>query len=45
VAVIGVKTFDDVWRTAKGLELLGPRHFGFDIDYVPIEELARIKSG
>jgi len=41
VAVIGIKTLDDIWRTAKGLELLGPRHFGFDIDYVPIEELAR----
>lgn len=25
------------WRTAKGLEVLGPRYFGFDVDYTPIE--------
>ncbi len=30
---------DPVWRTARGLELAGPRHFGYDLDYVPIEEL------
>ena len=27
------------WRTPRGLELLGPGHFGFDVPYVPIEEL------
>jgi DUF917 family protein len=27
------------WRTPKGLELFGPRHFGLDFDYVPVEEL------
>jgi uncharacterized protein len=42
VAVVGLPPLDPAWRTPKGLELLGPRHFGFDIDYVPIEE--RIKS-
>ena len=26
------------WRTPKGLELVGPRYFGYDIDYVPVEE-------
>jgi len=25
------------WRTAAGLALGGPRHFGYEIDYVPIE--------
>jgi DUF917 family protein len=30
---------DPAFRSARGLELAGPRHFGFDIDYVPIEEL------
>jgi hypothetical protein len=25
-------------RTPRGIEVLGPRHFGFDIDFVPIEE-------
>lgn len=29
----------DVWRTMKGLELFGPKHFGFNIDYVPVENL------
>ena len=28
-----------LWRTTRGLELLGPRHFGFPLDYVPIETL------
>jgi DUF917 family protein len=31
----------DVWRSSKGLELFGPRHFGFDYDYVPVEELVK----
>ncbi len=31
----------EVWRTRKGLELFGPRHFGFDYDYVPVEELVQ----
>jgi DUF917 family protein len=29
---------DDRWRTPAGLELAGPRYFGYDIDYVPVEE-------
>jgi DUF917 family protein len=41
VAVIGRKAHE-VHRTEKGIELLGPRHFGFDLDYVPIEE--RVKE-
>ena len=44
VAVIGVKTLDQAFRTARGLELMGPRHFGFDVDYVPIEELVVTQS-
>jgi hypothetical protein len=27
-----------VWRTPRGLETAGPRAFGFDIPYVPVEE-------
>jgi DUF917 family protein len=30
---------DPIWRTERGLELGGPRHFGYDFDYVPVEEL------
>jgi len=37
VAVIGMKG-QEKFRTAKGLEVLGPKHFGFDIEYIPIEE-------
>lgn len=25
----------EVWKTPKGLEIFGPRHFGLDVDYVP----------
>ena len=38
VALIGWPN-SPLWRTAKGIEVFGPRHFGFDFDYVPIEEL------
>ncbi len=31
---------DPVWRTEKGLALTGPRAFGYDFDYLPVEELA-----
>ncbi len=41
VAVVGRKAHE-VHRTLKGIEVLGPRHFGFDSDYVPIEE--RVKQ-
>lgn len=27
-----------VWRTPRGLETVGPRAFGYDFDYVPVEE-------
>ncbi|MFQ5886918.1 MAG: DUF917 domain-containing protein, partial [Anaerolineae bacterium] len=37
VAVVGRKAHE-VHRTKGGIEVLGPRHFGFDLDYVPIEE-------
>jgi len=40
VALIGYDT-SPMWRTPKGIEVFGPRHFGFDFDYVPIEQLQR----
>lgn len=40
VAVIAVPPLDPRWRSEKGIELLGPRAFGFDIDYQPVERLA-----
>lgn len=26
-------------RTREGIEMFGPRHFGYDLDYAPVEEL------
>jgi DUF917 family protein len=31
---------DPVWRTPAGLAVAGPRAFGYEFDYVPVEELA-----
>lgn len=36
VAVIALKAID-VFKTEKGIDILGPRAFGFDYDYSPIE--------
>ncbi len=30
-----------VWRTARGLELFGPRRFGLNYEYIPVEELVK----
>jgi DUF917 family protein len=38
VVMVGIPN-SPLWRTPKGIEVMGPRHFGFDFDYVPIEEL------
>ena len=42
VMVVGLKCFH-LWRTEKGIELVGPRYFGVDSDYIPLEE--RCKGG
>jgi DUF917 family protein len=31
----------EIWRTPKAISMLGPRYFGFDDEYVPIEVLQR----
>jgi len=36
VVVIGIAC-QPIWRTDAGLALAGPKHWGYDIDYVPIE--------
>lgn len=38
IVIVGVPA-PPQWRSEKGIELMGPRHFGFDFSYVPIEEL------
>jgi hypothetical protein len=40
VAVIGASA-PGIWRGERGLELFGPRHFGFNFEYVPVEELVK----
>jgi DUF917 family protein len=35
VAVLGFPSHDQ-WRTPAGLDLVGPRAFGYEIDYVPL---------
>lgn len=42
VLVVGLKCYE-MWRTEAGLELVCPRYFGVDTDYIPIEE--RVKGG
>jgi hypothetical protein len=42
VAIVGVPA-PVQWRSKKGVELIGPRHFGFDFDFIPIEELQKRK--
>lgn len=37
VAVLGFKC-DPLWRTEAGLAVFSPRYFGYDADYVPIED-------
>ena len=38
VSVVGVKAVD-CWRTERGLQIYNPGHFGFDIEFKPIEEI------
>ena len=39
IVVFGMEPIDPAWYTPRGFELLGPRHFGFDFDYVPLDPL------
>ena len=40
VAVIGLHAVEQ-FRSPKGIDILGPGHFGFEIDYTPIEKLVQ----
>ena len=45
VVVIGIPC-QAIWRTEGGLRLAGPQHWGYDIDYVPIEaQRGSIRTG
>jgi DUF917 family protein len=43
VVMVGIPN-SPMWRTSKGLEVLGPRHFGFDVDYKPVEDVVKTRS-
>lgn len=36
---------DPIWRSDGGLEIAGPRAFGYEFDYVPVERLQRTGGG
>ncbi|TYP54222.1 DUF917 domain-containing protein [Thermosediminibacter litoriperuensis] len=38
VFVLGIPC-DEKWRTEKGIQTVGPHYFGYDVDYIPVEEL------
>ncbi|MGL5722603.1 MAG: DUF917 domain-containing protein [Brevinema sp.] len=40
IMVLGLKS-DEKWRSEKGLKTVGPRAFGYDFDYEPIENIWR----
>jgi hypothetical protein len=42
VTVVGLPAAA-AWRTERGVAILGPRHFGFDVDYSPLEN--RLPAG
>src|SRR5690349_4469347 len=35
---------DPVWRAERGIAVAGPRAFGYDFDYLPVEELADARA-
>lgn len=38
VTVMALKAFDE-WRTEKGLEIFGPKFFGYDVEYRKVEDI------
>ncbi len=40
VSIVGIPAPAE-WRTPRGLELLSPSYFGYDIEYIPVEEKHR----
>jgi DUF917 family protein len=38
VAMLGIPAHS-MWRSSRGIEVFGPRYFGYDWDYAPLEEL------
>ena len=38
VIVFGMPALDPAWYTPEGMAMIGPRHFGFGFDYVPMDK-------
>lgn len=43
VAVIAIPCHEK-WRTAMGLRTAGPSHFGYDVEWVPVEDIPRERT-
>jgi DUF917 family protein len=43
VAMVGRPALSPAFRSPKGIDVIGPRHFGFDFDYVPMEDVLRAR--
>ena len=43
VAVIGYPASTEVWRSPRGLEVFGPKDFGYEIEYRRIEDNQRLR--
>jgi hypothetical protein len=41
VNIISIKA-PEIWRTSRGIQLFGPKHFGFNFEYVPVEKLMKV---
>ena len=41
--IIGIPC-DAKWRTPRGIEVVGPRYFGYDTEYIPVEELRKSRE-
>lgn len=35
---------NEKWRTSAGIQLVGPRYFGYDTNYIPVEELQKLRE-
>jgi uncharacterized protein len=43
VVMLGRAALAPGFRSPKGIEVIGPRHFGFDFDYKPIEDVLKAR--
>ena len=44
VAIVARPVLAAAFRSPKGIEMIGPRHFGFDFDYQTIEDILKTRT-